>query len=156
MMDQQDEVRALHAHQALPFTFECKEVEQKYTDGMYASRLDAELEDILRSCFPEQKDIRGKEDEVTAFPVEATEVLRLLNCIALIQNGTVVRLLDVAQMPTTPLTAVQKSQLYLSVVKELMAVVTVILDDHAERHAHHQSQQCDLPDDGEEGAPCCG
>ena len=155
-MSQPEEIRALHVGQSLPVAFRDADIAQKYHDGFYSCRVDAEVEDILRFCFPREGKIRSGEEDEVIYPVEAIEVLRHLNCIALLQNGAVLPLLDIAQMSIPP-TGIGKSQLYLSVIRQLMAVVGAILDDHMEQQqgATDQAQQRDRPGDEDEGVPCC-
>jgi hypothetical protein len=63
---------------------------------------------------------------------EALTVLHNLNCIALIQGGHALSLLDIEHM-TTPMTAVERAQLYHSVARTLLDIVAAILEDRYNR-----------------------
>lgn len=76
---------------------------------------------------------------------EALAAMRALNCIALIQGGQVLPLLDIEQMPT-PMTVAQRVQVFHAAARTLLEAIAVIYEDRARRT---KSQ-----DDDNEG-DCC-
>lgn len=114
---------------ALPPEFHHAEVSRHYQDGEFTSRLDAEIEDILRGCA-------GAEGsgETASIPLigDAASVLKDLNCIALIQNGQVLPLLDIERV-AAPMTAIQKAHLYHAAARTLLDAVSAIYEDPAQR-----------------------
>lgn len=112
------------------------DIARLYQDGA-CSRLDAELADILRDS-----DAGGVQwsNKVTLIPLsgEGASPLGSLNCIALIQDGQALPLLDIEQMPLAPLTQAQKIHLYYGAVRILLDAVAAILEERAERKRNQQ------------------
>jgi hypothetical protein len=128
---------------ALAPTFVHPDVARHYQDGAY-SRLDADLADILRGC-------EGAEQTGTAALIpltgEAASALGSLNCIALIQDGQVLPLLDIEQMTTPPITMQQRVQLYHAAARTLLEAIAAIYEDRAEQRKRSQG-------DDNEGGHC--
>jgi hypothetical protein len=114
---------------ALPAEFHHSDIARHYQDGAFTSRLDAEIADVLRGCQP-------AEDSGDAAPLtlsgDALEALKHLNCIALIQDGQVLPLLDI-ERTTEPMTAIQKAHLYHAAARTLIEAIAVIYEDQAQR-----------------------
>lgn len=127
---------------ALPPEFQHADIDRQYQDGEFTSRLDAEIEDILRSGQP-----AGESGETAPITLsdEAASALEGLHCIALIQDGLLLPLLDIEQV-TAPLTAAQKAHLYHAAARTLLDAIAVIYEDQA-RRAKRQ-------DDDHEGDGC--
>jgi hypothetical protein len=126
---------------ALPPEFHHADITRHYQDGL-SSRLDAELEDLLRGC-----EIATESGDVTPMVLsgEALEAMQQLNCIALIQDGQVLPLLDI-ELVTMPMTAIQKAHLYHSAARTLLEALAAIYED--------RFQQTKRQDDDNEGE-CC-
>ena len=114
---------------ALPPEFQRADIARQYGDGEFASRLDAEIEDILRSC---QGAKETREEAPITLSKEALAPLRTLNCIALIQDGQVLPLLDIEQT-ATPMTTLQRAQLYHAAARTLLEAIAAIYEDQAQR-----------------------
>jgi len=123
-------------------TFAHPDVARHYQDGM-CSRLDAELADILRGCEGAEQ---SGETALIPLTGEAASVLGSLNCIALIQDGEVLPLLDIKQMTTPPITMQQRVQLYHAAARTLLEAIAAIYED--------RFQQTQSRDDDNEGE-CC-
>ena len=76
--------------------------------------------------------VEGEEGGPISLTDEALAVLSGLNCIALLQAGQVLPLLDIEQM-ATPMTASERAQIYHSVARTLLDIVAAILDDQENR-----------------------
>ena len=63
---------------------------------------------------------------------EALAVLNNLNCIALIQGGQVLPLLDIEHM-STPMTPIERAHLYHSAARTLLEIIAAILEDRDNR-----------------------
>ena len=127
---------------ALPPEFHHSDIARHYQDGAFTTRLDAEVEDILRGCQPAE----GSGEAVPiALSGEALEVMKHFNCIALIQDGQVLPLLDIEQMPT-PLTAMQRAHAFHAAARVLLEAIAVIYED--------QAQRAKSQDDDGEGERC--
>ena len=111
---------------ALEPEFRYPDIARQYWDGEFASRLDAEIEDILHGC--------GGEEEAAALPLssEALAALRELHCIALIEEGQVLPLLDIEQM-ATPTTALQRTHLYHAAARTLLEAIAAIYEEREQR-----------------------
>ena len=122
--------------------FQHADIGRQYQDGEFTSRLDAEIEDILRGCQP-----AGESGETAPITLsgDAASALRGLHCIALIQSGQVLPLLDIEQV-TAPLTAAQKARLYHAAARTLLEAIAAIFDD--------QAQRAKRQDDDNEGDGC--
>jgi hypothetical protein len=113
---------------ALAPTFTHPDIAEQYQGGQF-NRLEAEVADILRSCL-------SQEEQDGAAPMllsaQTLPALRDLNCIALIQDGQALPLLDI-EKTTAPVTAMQKAQLYHAAARTLLEAITAIYEDRAER-----------------------
>jgi hypothetical protein len=83
------------------------DVAEYYQEDRFSSRLEAEIADILWNGQPVEEPERGRPVALTD---ETLSVLHDLNCIALIQTGQVLSLLDIEDIPT-PRTAIERAQL---------------------------------------------
>ncbi|SRR6266567_724876 len=123
-------------------TFVHPDVAGHYQDGV-CSRLDAELADILRGCEGAEQ---SGETALIPLTGEAASALGSLNCIALIQDGQVLPLLDIKQMTTPPITMQQRVQLYHAAARTLLEAIAAIYED--------RFQQTQSQDDDNEGERC--
>lgn len=114
---------------ALPPAFAHTVIAEHYQEGRFSSRLEAELADILWNDQPVEEREEGGPISLTD---EALAVLSRLNCIALLQAGQVLPLLELEQL-TTPATAIERVQIYHSVAQTLLDIVAAILDDRENR-----------------------
>ena len=121
--DQQGRVQVPLA--ALPPVFAHVDIAEHYQQGRFSSRLEAELADILWNGQPEEEPEGGRPIALTDEPLAA---LHNLNCIALIQGGQVLPLLDLEQM-STPRTALERAQLYHAAARTLLDIVAAILEE---------------------------
>src|SRR6266852_9882485 len=87
---------------ALPPVFAHVVIAEHYQEGQFSSRLEAEIADILWNGQPVEEPEGRRPIALTDEPLAA---LHNLNCIALIQAGQVLPLLDLEQM-STPRTAI--------------------------------------------------
>ena len=110
---------------ALPPVFAHFDIAEQYQQGLFSSRLEAELADILWNGQPVEEPAGGKPLALTE---EALSVLNTLNCIALLQAGQVLPLLEIEQL-TTPATAIELAQVYHSVARTLLDIVAAILEE---------------------------
>jgi hypothetical protein len=110
---------------ALPPVFAHAVIAEHYQQGLFSSRLEAELADILWNGQPVEEPEGGRPITLTD---EALAVLHTLNCIALIQAGQVLPLLDIEHL-ATPMTAIERAQLYHSTARTLLDIVAAILED---------------------------
>jgi hypothetical protein len=127
---------------ALPAEFQHADIGRQYQDGEFTNRLDAEIEDILRGGPP-----AGKSDETAPITLsgDAASALEGLHCIALIQGGLLLPLLDIEQV-TAPLTTAQKARLYHAAARTLLEAIAAIYED--------QAQRAKRQDDDHEGDGC--
>ena len=114
---------------ALPPVFAHLDIAEHYQEGRFSSRLEAELADILWNGQPVEEPEGGRPISLTD---EALTVLNNLNCIALLQAGQVLPLLEIEHL-ATPATAVERAQLYHSVSRTLLDIVAAILEDRENR-----------------------
>jgi hypothetical protein len=110
---------------ALPPVFAHVDIAEHYQEGRFSSRLDAELADILWNGQPVEEPEGGRPIALTD---EALSVLHDLKCIALIQAGQVLPLLDREHL-ATPMTAIERAQLYHAAARTLLDVVAAILEE---------------------------
>jgi hypothetical protein len=127
---------------AMPPEFHYADIARQYGDGEFANRLDAEIEDILRNC---QGAGESRETATLTLSSEALATLRELHCVALIQDGQVLPLLDIEQR-TAPMTALQRARLYHAAARTLLEAIAAIYEDRG-KYAKRQ-------DDDNEGDPC--
>lgn len=113
---------------ALPLEFHHADIVRQYRDGEL-TRLEAEMEDILRGC---QKAEEPGEATPISLSGESLAAMKQLNCLALIQDGQVLPLLDIEQMPTAT-TALQKAHLYHAAASTLLDAIAAILEDRDQR-----------------------
>jgi hypothetical protein len=111
---------------ALPPVFAHVDIAEHYQEGRFSSRLEAELADILWNGQPVEEPEGGIP---IALKDEALSVLHNLNCIALIQAGQVLPLLDIEDI-STPRTAIERAQLYHAAARTLLDIVVAILEEH--------------------------
>jgi hypothetical protein len=114
---------------ALPPVFAHVDIAERYQEGRFSSRLEAELAEILWNGQPVAEPGGGRPIDLTD---EALAVLHTLNCIALIQAGQVLSLLDIEDI-STPRTAIERAQLYHSAARTLLDIVAVILEERENR-----------------------
>jgi len=114
---------------ALPPVFAHIDIAEHYQQGRFSSRLEAELADILWNGQPVEEPEGVRPITLTD---EALAVLHNLNCIALLQAGQVLPLLEIEHL-ATPATAVERAQLYHSVARTLLDIVAAILEDRENR-----------------------
>ena len=114
---------------ALPPVFAHVDIAEHYQQGRFSSRLEAELADILCNGQPVEEPEGGRPIALTD---EALAALHPLNCIALIQAGQVLPLLEIEHL-ATPRTAIERAQLYHSVARTLLDIVAAILEDRENR-----------------------
>jgi hypothetical protein len=114
---------------ALPPVFAHIDIAEHYQQGRFSSRLEAELADILWNGQPVEEPEGGRPITLTD---EALTVLNNLNCIALLQAGQVLPLLELEHL-ATPVTAIERAQLYHSVARTLLDIVAAILEDRENR-----------------------
>jgi hypothetical protein len=126
---------------ALPPEFHSPDIARQYGDGEFTSRLDAEVEDILRGCEGVEE---SREEAPITLSSEALATLRELHCIALIQGGQVLPLLDI-ERAATPITALQRTHLYHAAARTLLEAIAAIYEDLAQRAKR---------EDDDEGEPC--
>jgi len=82
--------------QALPAVFAHRDIAELYEQGFFPSRMEAELADMLyQPATPAPARAQESEEHAT-IAVANTEQLTHLNCIALIQDGQVLPILDLA------------------------------------------------------------
>jgi len=127
---------------AFPPEFQHADIGRQYQDGEFTSRLDAEIEDILHGGSP-----AGESDETAPITLsgDAASALKGLHCIALIQGGLLLPLLDIEQV-TAPLTTAQKARLYHAAARTLLEAIAAIYED--------QAQRAKRQDDDHEGEGC--
>jgi len=126
---------------ALPPEFHHSDIARQYQDGEFTSRLDAEIADVLRSCQPAEG---PGEAALITLSGEAAVILRQLNCIALIQDGQILPILDI-EKTSAPMTAAQRAHLYHAAARTLLEAIAAIYEESA--------QQTKSPDDDNEGDP---
>jgi hypothetical protein len=114
---------------ALPPMFAHLDIEEHYQQGRFSSRLEAELADILWNGQPVEEPEGVRPISLTG---EALAILSNLNCIALLQAGQILPLLDLEHL-ATPITAIEKAQLYHSAARTLLDIVAAILEDRENR-----------------------
>ena len=114
---------------ALPPVFAHVDIAEHYQQGRFSSRLEAELADILCNGQPVEEPEGGRPIALTD---EALSVLHSLNCIALIQAGQVLPLLDIEHL-ATPITAIERAELSLSAARTLLDIVAAILEERENR-----------------------
>jgi hypothetical protein len=114
---------------ALPPVFAHVVISEHYEEGRFSSRLEAEIADILWNCQPLED---PEEERHIPLTDEALAALNNLNCIALIQGGQVLSLLDIEHTPT-PMTTIQRAHLYHSAARTLLEAIAAILKDQDNR-----------------------
>jgi len=114
---------------ALQPVFAHLDIAEHYQQGRFSSRLEAELADILWNGQPVEEPEGERPIALTNEPLAA---LHNLNCIALIQGGQVLPLLDIEHV-STPMTAIQRAHLYHSAARTLLEIIAAILEDRENR-----------------------
>lgn len=110
---------------ALPPVFAHLDIAEHYQQGRFSSRLEAELADILWNGRPVEE---PEGERLIALTDEPLAALHTLNCIALIQGGQVLPLLDLEQM-STPMTALERAQLYHAAARTLLDIFAATLEE---------------------------
>ena len=124
---------------ALPPEFHHSDIAEQYQDGEFTSRLDAEVADVLRACQPAEK---SDEAALTTLSGAAASALKDLNCIALIQHGQILPVLDIEET-TASMSAAQRAHLYHAAVRTLLEAIAAIYEEQAQKRKG--------PDDDNEG-----
>ncbi len=106
-------------------------IAEAYREGLFGSRLDAELADIFMSCQVEEE--KPQQQGTIALTDEAIEGL---NCIAIIQGGQIIPVIDLQNMPK-PTTPAQKMSLCALVARAVLDTLIEVFnhwhrDDSAE------------------------
>jgi hypothetical protein len=119
-----------------PPAFAHPDIVAQYQQGCYTSRLEAELEDILRTCF-------SREQAHASIPLSLSSQADLtsinqLNCVALIQQGQVLPLLDIEQMVQPLVTLQQRVQLYQAAARTLLEAIAAIYEERTEQRERSQ------------------
>ena len=121
---------------ALPPVFAHVDIAEHYQQGRFSSRLEAELADLLWNDQPVEELESVECGFIQHVPISLTEEalagLNNLNCIALLQGGQVLPLLDIERMPT-PMTAIERAHFYHSTAQTLLDIVAAILEDQENR-----------------------
>jgi hypothetical protein len=124
-MSQEQQERDRVPVAALSPVFAHADVAEHYQEGRFSGRLEAEIADILWNGQP----VEGPEGErPIALTDEALSVLQDLNCIALIQAGQLLPLLDIEDI-STPRMAIERARLYHSAARTLLDIVAAILEE---------------------------
>jgi hypothetical protein len=126
---------------ALPPEFHHSDIARQYQDGEFTSRLDAEIADVLRACQPAEG---PGEAALITLSDKAAVILRQLNCIALIQDGQILPILEI-EKTSAPMTAMQRAHLYHAAARTLLEAIEAIYEESA--------QQTKSPDGDNEGDP---
>ncbi len=124
---------------ALPPEFHHSDIARQYQDGEFTSRLDAEIADVLRACQPAEG---PGEAALITLSDEAAVILRQLNCIALIQDGQILPILEI-EKTSAPMTAGQRAHLYHEAARTLLGAIAAIYEEQAQKRKG--------PDDDNEG-----
>lgn len=117
---------------ALPPVFAHIDIAQQYQEGLFSSRLDAELADLLWNEQPAGEAEEPEGIRPISLTDEAPAFLNNLNCIALLQAGRVLPLLDIEHL-ATPRTAIEHAQLYQSAARTLLDIAAGILEGRENR-----------------------
>lgn len=116
---------------ALPPVFAHTDIAEHYQQGLFSSRLEAELADLLCNSQPVEEPEGERPIPLTQ---EALCALDTLNCIALIQAGQVLPLLELEHL-AGPRTAIERAQLYQATARTLLDIVAAILQDRENRQS---------------------
>jgi hypothetical protein len=127
-----------------PLAFRHTDIATAYSEGAYTSRLDAEVDDLLRDA-----ELPGPA-EAGVMPL-TTEALDHLCCIAIIHNGQIIPVVDLPRTPR-PTTPAQKMGLCAMAAREVLDALIDVLD-HLDRRIDQQNDQCseEQDDDDKEG-----
>src|ERR1700686_936729 len=109
--------------------FHHSDIARQYQNGEFTSRLDAEVADVLRACQPAGK---SGEAALTALSGEAASALKDLNCIALIQDGQILPILDIEET-TAPMSVAQRAHLYHAAARTLLEAIAAIYEEQAQK-----------------------
>lgn len=96
-------------------------IAEAYREGLFSSRLDAELADIFASCHIEEEKPQQGTIALTDKDVES------LSCIAIIQGGQIIPVIDLQDMPK-PTTLAQKMSLCALVARAVLDALIEIFD----------------------------
>lgn len=130
---------------AHPPAFANTRIADDYRDGVYTTRLDAEIEDIFQSLAPSVE-----EQHPPTIAVTDSTTLAHLNALVLIQNGEALPILDIERLDV-PLSKKQRIRLYSATAKTLLGAIAAILEDKAAA----QQRPLDNDDDAQgEGVLC--
>jgi hypothetical protein len=103
-------------------TFTHANIAEAYREGLFGSRLDAELADIFASCHIEEE--KPQQQGTIALTDKGIESL---SCIAIIQGGQIIPVIDLQDMPK-PTTLAQKMSLCALVARSVLDALIEIFD----------------------------
>ena len=103
-------------------TFIHTNIAEAYQEGLFGSRLDAELADIFATCHVEEE--KPQQQGTIALTSEGIESL---SCIAIIQGGQIIPVIDLQDMPK-PTTLAQKMSLCALVARAVLDALIEIFD----------------------------
>ena len=103
-------------------TFTHANIAEAYREGLFGSRLDAELADIFASCHIEEE--KPQQQGTIALTDKGIESL---SCIAIIQGGQIIPVIDLQDMPK-PTTLAQKMSLCALVARAVLDALIEIFD----------------------------
>ncbi len=129
--------------QALPAVFAHQEIAALYEQGFYSNRVEAELADMLY-----QSDLDASahaQEEVESAPIAVTDTRQLtaLNGIALIQDGHVLPILNLAQMPF-PQRLQDRVRLYHQAAQTLLEAVAAVLEERTMPYGRTSLEESNL------------
>lgn len=82
------------------------DVGENYRAGLYQSRAEAELDDILRNCFANEPPPEQKSEGIPLTP----DAIAGMTCVAIIHNGNIIPVMSIAEIDP-PRTAAQRMAL---------------------------------------------
>ena len=128
--------------EAAPPAFRHADIKKQYEKGEYQSRLQAEVVDILRDCQLLEA------GEAGTIPLTA-EALEHLNCLAIIQNGQIIHVVDMERMqqPETPAQRMDLCAIAARAILDALIEALQYWDKHPDQP--HVKQ-----DDDDEGGGC--
>ena len=103
-------------------TFTDTNIAEAYRQGLFGSRLDAELADIFTSCHVEEE--KPQQQGTIALTDEGIESL---SCIAIIKGGQIIPIMDLLDTPG-PTTPAQKMGLCALVARAVLDALIEVFD----------------------------
>ncbi len=82
------------------------DVGENYRAGLYQSRAEAELDDILKSCFANEPSSEQKSERTPLTP----DAVANMTCVAIIHNGNIIPVMSITEIDP-PRTAAQRMAL---------------------------------------------